>query len=324
MYWERDPLWAKARLFFEYALACDRDDPRFGLWCAFGLEVLAKAAISTVSPVLIAEPDHDHRHLLHALGLGDPKVDPQSLGAAQSFLLCKKLFSDFTAEHVTAARALVNRRNAELHSGQSAFNDYTTQHWIAGFYGCCRALVVPLQETLESLLGADEAAEADRVLAVNEQEARHRVQERIGRYRGVFADKQEAERDAAAAQAALLGEQLARQQHHRASCPACRSVGTLQGDVLGAAKVEHGDDNVEIVVKQAIAPRKFSCPACGLKLEGYAELAIAGLADQYTRTGRYSPAEYYELIDPEDYDEIAEAAERLGFSPPQEQEYDNE
>src|ERR1700733_8056848 len=39
MSWERDPLWAKARLYFEHAFREPRDDPRFGLWCSLGLEL---------------------------------------------------------------------------------------------------------------------------------------------------------------------------------------------------------------------------------------------------------------------------------------------
>lgn len=56
MSWEREPLWVKSRLFFEHAMAHDRDDPRFGLWCAFGLELLARAAVSSISPTLLGNP----------------------------------------------------------------------------------------------------------------------------------------------------------------------------------------------------------------------------------------------------------------------------
>ena len=324
MSWERDPLWTKARLFFEYARVHDRDDPRFGLWCALGLELLARAAVSSVSPTLLAEPDSEHRHLLHALGLGNAKVGPQSLGAVKVFRLCETIFPYFSSEHNTAAIALINRRNAELHSGINAFDDYSTQHWIAGLYACCNALVKPLGETMESLLGADEAAEAARVLAVNAHEVKQRVCERIARYKGVFSDKLEDERAAAQAEASSVAERLSHQRHHRVICPACRSTATVQGDELGAANIEHDNTCADIVVKQAIAPRKFSCVACGLKLDGYAELSVAGVADQYTRTTRYTPEEYYELINPADYDEIGRIArERLGFCN-SEDEYDNE
>lgn len=323
MYWERDPLWAKARLFLEHALEHDRDDTRFGLWCAFGLELLARSAVSTVSPTLLAAPDHDHKHLLHVLGRGNPKVGPQSVGSRQLFRLCEDLFPAFTAEHSTSANALINRRNAELHTGQSAFDGYTTQHWIAGFYACCKALAEALGESLETLLGTTEAAEADTVLRVAEKEVRKRVQDRIARYRDVFADRPDAERRTAQATAEMEASRLAHARHHRVRCPACSSVATLQGDILGSSKVE--DEGGEIVVKQAVAPRRCACSACGLKLDGYAELVAAGLGDQYTRTTRYSPEEYYELLSPDDHAEVERIArESLGMMHPDDREYDNE
>lgn len=324
MSWERDPLWAKARLFLEYALAQDRDDARFGLWCAIGLELLARAAVSAISPTLLAEPDQEHRHLLHALGRGSPKVGPKSLGAAQVFRLCEILFDHFTPEHSTAAIALINRRNAELHTGQNAFDDYSTQHWITGFYACCKALTKSLNESLASLLGEDEAIEAEKVLAVNEREVKQRVRERVARYQSVFSDKLPNERAAAQTDAEAAGARLSHQRHHRVKCPACLSTATVQGDELGASKVEHDEDKSEIVVKQTIAPRSFSCVACGLKLDGYAELSAAGLGNQYTRTTRYTPEEYYELISPDDWDEIGRIArDRLGLRDPPDP-YDNE
>src|SRR5713226_5553634 len=92
MSWERDPLWAKARLYFERAFEVPRDDPRFGLWCSLALELLARAALASVSPTLLAEPDREHKFLLHALNRGSQKTPRRSIGTAQVFDLCKTLF----------------------------------------------------------------------------------------------------------------------------------------------------------------------------------------------------------------------------------------
>lgn len=324
MSWERDPLWAKARLFFEHALSHDRDDARFGLWCAFGLELLARAAVSSISPALLAEPDREHKNLLHALGRGNPKVGAQSISSSQVFRLCEMLFPAFTANHTTSAVALINRRNAELHTGQSAFDEYTTQQWVPGFYACCKVLAEAMEESLGSLLGETEATEATAVLTVVEKEVRERIRERIAHYKGVFADRPEAERQMARANAEAESERLAHARHHRTRCPACTSTATLQGDALGPSKIE--DQDGEIVVRQAVAPRRFACTACGLKLEGYAELATAGLGNQYTRTTRYSPDEYYQLISPDDHAELERVARQtLGMYHPEDyEEYDNE
>jgi hypothetical protein len=121
----------------------------------------------------------------------------------------------------------------------------------------------------------------------------------------------------------LESERLAHARHHRVPCPACSSVATVQGDTLGPSKIE--DAEGEIVVRQAVAPRRFACSVCGLKLDGYAELAVAGVGDQYTRTTRYNPEEYYELLSPDDHAEVERIArESLGMFHPDDREYDNE
>lgn len=88
MTWERDSLSAKAVLFFGRAFAEDPDDPLFGLWCSLGLELLARSALASVSPTLLAEPDRDHRYLLHALKRADATIQPQSIGATQVYSRC--------------------------------------------------------------------------------------------------------------------------------------------------------------------------------------------------------------------------------------------
>ena len=49
-------------------------------------------------------------------------------------------------------------------------------------------------------------------------------------------------------------------------------------------------------------PTMFECIACGLKLSGHAELHVAGIGGQFTRSVRYDPMEYYgELYSGEEY-----------------------
>ncbi|HEX2882734.1 MAG TPA: hypothetical protein VHO25_24615, partial [Polyangiaceae bacterium] len=309
-----------AKLFLERAFQIDRDSPEFGLWCTFGLELLARAAVASISPTLLAEPDRDQNNLLHALGRGKARTGPKSLSSAQLFKLCDFLFDEFTVEHTTAAIALINRRNEELHSGASAFADYSTKHWIPGFYACCKALAGALGESLEDLLGAEEAREAKLVLDGIAVEVKNRVREAVRSHKSVFDARSPEEQAAVRALADEKAKTLTFQKHHKVTCPACGSNATVQGQAFGTEKVLHDDDTAEVVVRQSVAPRMFSCPACGLKLEGYADLSGAGLGDQYTRTTRYSPEEYYELLHPDDYDSIKDIYERNHLG----REYDNE
>ncbi|MBM4019059.1 MAG: hypothetical protein FJ288_12145 [Planctomycetes bacterium] len=316
MSWERDPLWAKARLFFGRAFSESRDEPAFGLWCSLGLELLARAALASISPTLLAEPDNEHKYLLHALNRGSERTPRKSISASQVFALCRTLFPGFTDDDLKAALALLNRRNEELHSGGAAFDEYRPNQWLVGFYRACHSLASAMGESLSSLFGQEEAEVANGILTGNQNDVTQRVNSSIAAHRKVFGDRPQEERESAQKKAKELGEQLAVQRHHRVTCPACQSVATVQGTPFGKEHVTPGDDN--IVVRQSISPTSFCCSACGLRLEGYAELQAANLGGHYTRRTTYSPEEYYGLVDPENLEPyIEEYLQNL-------EEYDNE
>lgn len=317
MSWEREPLWAKARLFCERAFDEPREAPTFGLWCSLGLELLARAALASISPTLLAEPDRDHKHLLHALNRGSERVPRKSLATVQVFSLCLTLFPDFTKDDFTAAMALINRRNEELHSGGAAFDEYPSSQWLAGFYRACNSLSAAMGESLTSLFGEDEANVANETLTENLNDVKQRVLSAIGSHRSVFEDKLEDDRNNAAAEAEKLGAELATQRHHRVVCPACKCAATVQGRSFGKEHISY--DEGKIIVRQAVAPTSFACSACGLKLEGYAELETAGLGGRYQRKTTCSPDVYYGLIDPDDIGSYVE-----DYLADQGPEYDNE
>jgi len=318
MSWERDPLWAKARLFFERAFDESRDAPTFGLWCSLGFELLGRAALASISPTLLAEPDRDHKNLLHALNRGSERTPRKSIAAAQVFALCQTLFPDFGDEEYKIALALTSRRNEELHSGGAGFAEYQASQWLAGFYRACKVLCTAMGESLAGLFGEDEAGVANEALIENLKDVRQRVLKSIASHRTVFQDRSKEERDAAARSAAEQGSHLATRRYHRVCCPACECVALVQGRAFGKEHVSHEDG--DIVVRQAVAPTGCACSACGLKLNGYAELEAAGLGGHYQRRTTYLPSEYFGLIAPEDLDSYME--ERLSHMDMR--EYDNE
>ncbi len=300
MTWERDPLWAKSKLFLERAFAESSDDSLFGLWCSLGLELLARAALASVSPTLLAEPDREHRFLLHALNRGSKEVIRHSIKTAQVFHLSNVIYEGFSKDDLTSAMALVNRRNEELHTGAAAFSEYPSKVWLPGFYQACQILTKAIGESLESLLGAEQATIAAEVLSNTEKDVKKRVLDLISKMAKTFDAKSPEERARVAQDASTEVADLVHRRHHKVPCPACKSDATLQGQTFGPEQLS-AEDNM-IVVRQSVLPRSFWCSACGLKLQGYAELHVANLGGQYTRTTRYSPEEYYGLVDPETAD----------------------
>jgi hypothetical protein len=318
MIWERDPLWAKAKLFLERAFEQPADDPQYGLWCSLGLELLARAALASVSPTLLAEPDRDHQNLLHALGVGPKLLAPKSISVSQVFSQCQGLFANFTKEDFVASMALINRRNAELHSAEAAFDNFPSKQWLPSFYHSCSSLAEVLGETLESLLGAEQARIATEVLQQSRDSAIGRVKAAIAAYEKVFNEKAPVERQAAADIARAETAKLVHERHHKVVCPACASDAVVQGDAFGPERLDHEDG--DIVVRQSVSPRVFNCSACGLRLTGYAEIDVAELGGMYTRRTTFTPEEYYGLIDPETAD-MSEYVDRYLADM---REYDNE
>jgi hypothetical protein len=315
MSWERDPLWAKARLFFERALNTQREDPAFGLWCSLGLELLARAALASISPALLAEPDREHKNLLHTLDKQFEIPQPKSINASLVFQLCLKIFPAFTSDDSKIAAALLNRRNEELHSGAAAFDEYDPSKWLAGYYHACQSLCNALGQTLTDLFGQEEAEFAEKLLAEDRGNLKARVLGAIASYKKLFDSKTPEEKRSAREEAETLAQSLSTKRHHRVVCPACGSGATVQGVLFGKEHVTHEDD--EIVVRQSVSPTDFSCSACGLHLTTYAALETAGLGSPYTRTTRSSPEDYYGLIDPDNLDSYMEEYAQA-------QEYDNE
>lgn len=307
MSWEREPLWTKSRLYFERAFTEDHDSDTFGLWCAMGLELLARSTIAHFSPVLLAEPDSDHKHILHALHLGASKSHKKSIATNKVLNLCKTLITEFTDEELTNASALTNQRNEELHSGASAFSQYTTQQWIAGFYKCCKVLAEAQGENLTSLFGHELAKTADEILKEHAKDLKSKVLKHIAAYKKVFNEKEEGERLSLSAAASKQATILSYQSHHKVKCPACGCDATVQGDTYGPEKIENNDE--EIIVRQSVMPTKFSCSACGLRLNGYGELMVANIADHFTHRLHFAPAEYYELVDPDDFETLQSLVE---------------
>jgi len=311
MSWEREPLWTKSKLYFERAFDVDRTDDVFGLWCAMGLELLSRSTVSYFSPVLLAEPDKDHRHVLSALGFGTTTSQRKSIATSQVLRLCKELIPKFTDDELTIASALAGRRNEELHSGAAAFMEYKHQQWIGGFYKCCKILAEAQGESLTSLFGDGEAKTAEQIIQEVEGEVTNKVKSKIAAYAKVFGEKGSGEQKELKDAAEKQGEKLSHQQHHKVQCPACKCVATVQGDTYGREQIESRED--EIVVRQSVIPTKFLCDACGLKLTGYGELLAANVADHFTHRAHYTPAEFYELVDPNDRDAMDSYAEDHGY-----------
>ena len=173
-----------------------------------------------------------------------------------------------------------------------------------GFINVCKLLSEYQDESLNSLFGEDIQKEADLVLAEIEEEVIGKTKSLTAAHKKVFHAKDSKTKEVLKKSAQENSNKLAHRGFHRVECPSCKCTSTVIGEPYGKGTIENKED--EIIVRQSILPTKFNCTACELKLNGYNSLAAADIANHYTRRNNYSPEEYYDMINPEDYDSINE------------------
>jgi len=289
--WSKESLFAKAQLYAEVMFENRDSNWQFGLWSAFVVEMLVRAAIANVSPVLLAD-SRDWNNLLHALDkpIKKQKFVAKSASITELIQRVEDLIDGFTREHSNFCANHLERRNSEVHSGNMPFENIGTASWLPSFFNVSQILANEIGESLESLFGNEVAVEAKEEISALKDDAANAVKGIIDAHKTVWRDKNSEEKEEAQKQAATVS---LRHYGHRVNCPACGSTALLQGKPAGEAKKEISDDG--ITERQVMRPETFQCVACGLKINGYSKLRAADLGDTFTSTSYYDALEYFNV-----------------------------
>jgi hypothetical protein len=292
--WNTDALYAKALRYVQRMAELNSNESEYALWSSFSLEFLARAALSNVSPALLAETDKSWSSLYNALGFtpAEERFSPKSIGIAEVFRRLSAILPTFTKELESFGIQHTGRRNAELHSGEAAFEGVRSSSWQPRFYQTCQVLVASMGMTLEDFVGADESKIANQLMAAAADESAKAVKGDVEAYKRVWLAKDQTVRDTLVSQAAVWA---IRQDGHRVVCPACGSQALVVGDPVNAP-IRTLDEDV-IVETQDHLPNQFECIACGLKIAGLSRLGVMGLADRYKKTKVYDATEFYAADD---------------------------
>jgi len=289
--WSRESLFAKAQLYAEAMFDHQDTNWQFGLWSAFVLEMLIRAAVANVSPVLLAD-NKDWNNLLHALDKPSKKAKFIAKSASITDLIqrVEDLSDGFTREHSSFCASHIARRNSEVHSGSMPFENIGTSSWLPMFYTVCEILTKTIGESLESLFGDETADQAREEIGALKDGTSNAVKDTIVEHKKVWDGKTADEKEQARKQAATVA---LRHYGHRVPCPACGSTGLLLGKAAGEARREVVDDG--ITERQVMRPESFQCVACQLKISGYSKLLASGLGDTYIATSHYDAIEYFQV-----------------------------
>lgn len=297
-------LWNKSKVFIDRALRArdEGDEAEFHLWAAISLEVLGKAALANVHPCLVADPQHFHS-LLAAAGGPIAQVNVKSIPAKTVFERLTTVVTDFDKAMENTAMLMANRRNAELHSGETPTAGLDPRSWVPQFWRMTRVLITAQSRQLSDWLGQEEAERIEQVIQDVAELRRQTVLARIDRRRLDYAEHTppgtpdytlaKARAEARPLPPRLLASADAFEDH---VCPACG----LKAWLLGSLREEHILE-VEHEADPEWAPlyqewieliydvEEFRCPECGLALEGRDEIHYAGLPATFTREDEREP-----------------------------------
>jgi hypothetical protein len=99
--WDAEALYAKAQRYIERMQDEPSDGSEHALWSSLALELLARAALSNVSPALLADTsERNWQHLFHSLGFTPtgPKFSPRSIVIGEVLKRLKDILPEFDNE----------------------------------------------------------------------------------------------------------------------------------------------------------------------------------------------------------------------------------
>jgi len=295
--WSKEALLAKAQLYAQEMRRYSHNDWQFGRESTFVLEFVARAALSNVSPVLIAKEEWNNLYY----GLGHtPKSTtfaPKSKITSDVLNHAAEIITGFTDDLRRFSIEHMNRRNEELHTGATPFYGLTTD-WQAHFYEALTVLLSSMGLKLEYLVGSAETKHATELIAASKVKSEKDVRDAVIAHTRMWDSKSDAEKRTLSYQASI---RASRAVGHRVVCPACRSDALVMGSPISdPIRILDGDI---IVTTQERQPTKFECTACGLKMLGISQLNVFALGATYKSTVSFDAAELYS---PEDEHSVFE------------------
>lgn len=293
---DADGLWLKARMFINRAMDPHRDFEEQAFWACAALELLGKAALSHVSPLLIANPSDDGKSLLAASGAFGA-ADATSIQAKAVWARSSRLFKPFSESE---AKKLSVGRNEYIHSASIGFEAIPEHAWWPAYWAQAVILLQHLDQEVADFVGAMEALAVEKHLATQRSNLARQLEARLEHARSMLqrhnADTLSARMASQWASFALPVGAFSTE----ATCPACGTEDAeLGGDEKGVVSVgEFEDDERGIIDAMIVTVEVFTqflaCPVCHLVIDDYELLVEADVETAFNAEGDIDDLHYEE------------------------------
>lgn len=275
-----EAIWMKSVMFINRALDLDDDFEERAFWAACSLELLAKAALTKISPALIADIGTSGNSLLIATGLHQDASAFLSVPAKTVFNRCKSLTKHFDS---TKAQKIAGNRNGYLHSGAAFCTSVPAARWWEDYWPLISILLAAQDKELTDFIGADRESEIELILTRSRKHAKERFQTLIDRATLTY---QRLQRDELTeAEIAQIRSRFNGNFPYASGsvCPACGNEGALHGSTtLDVEDIFDYDENDNFVYTVSeVATDEFGCRSCGLLLRGPDAVAFAELPSSF-------------------------------------------
>ncbi len=318
MDWAAESLYGKAKTFARRAHDGSIGSAAFGFWMSLSLELLSRAALAKVHPVLLADPQSED-NIHYAFGIV-PKKPPRSIQSKAVFARCSVHVPGFTDRMSGHCLILADRRNSELHTGAASFEGIDNSTWLPATYEVIEILLKHLSRDFSDFLGQEHESQATEVLKNRIETRKQEVMERIGAARKQFStvteDWIQQRKDHVTQRAAAWVRESSLRK--AVKCPVCGLDAIMSGESVGRTPARINEDTGTIQREVRVLPTSFDCPYCSLKLRGYQELNEAGLGAIFIAEEEEDPIEFFGIV-PEEHVDIDKLVSKYVH-----EDYDNE
>lgn len=275
--WDPGALWMKARLFINRAIE-PADLVSFderALWASLALELLAKAALAKINPMLIAD-NTQPKSLMIAAGISADVTTFKSVPAKTLFERCQQAFKPFNR---VQAENISHARNEYVHSAVFPFSDKMQDAWWGAYWSQAVILIQAQDRDLVDFVGDDFTARAEQYLQNQERAVEERVESLIARAQQ-FYEMRKADRLTSEVLRGRRFVEYLHDHHTRHACPACEGEGVLGGDYVVGGETLYAD-GLPVAVDKVIRTESFTCEHCGLVLERPDFMRVARLPEVF-------------------------------------------